>query len=263
MPENTTVKSNRERYAERARARYPDREYADDEALWGQVNDDYDEFDKELSTLREHEKAFSDLFTSDPRSAAFLTNWRLGGDPAVELVRMFGDDFVEELKDPAKQEELAKASKEYAERVAKEKEFDAQYQKNISETLDTLEAMQQDEGVSDEEVDRVMEFLIGIVRDGILGKFSAESIRMAMNAINHDADVAVAAREGEVKGRNTKIEERLRRRGRSDGTASLEGKNGGGGKARDMPDLGALSRYDEGGQTIWERGGERRRPVRA
>ena len=84
---------------------------------------------------------------------------------------------------------------------------------------------------------------------------------MAFRAINHDSDVAVAAREGEVKGRNTRIEEKLRKKQRSDGTANLDGKNGGGGKARDMPDLGALNRYDDGGQTIWERGGERRRPV--
>lgn len=262
MPDKTTVKSNRDRYAERAKAAHPDREYADDEALWGQVNEDYDGYDKEIAGYREREKAFSDLFTSDPRSAAFLTNWRKGGNPAVELVRMFGDDFVEELKDPAKQEELAKASKDYAERVAKEKEFDEQYQKNISETLGTLEAMQQNDGVSDEEIDKAMEFLVGIVKDGIVGKFSPESIQMAFRAINHDADVETAAREGEVKGRNTRIEEKLRRRGRGDGTANLDGKNGGGGKARDMPDLGALNRYDDGGQTIWERGGEKRRPAR-
>lgn len=262
MPDKTTVKSNRDRYAERAKAAHPDREYADDEALWGQVNEDYDGYDKELAGYKEREKAFSDLFTSDPRSAAFLTNWRKGGNPAVELVRMFGDDFLEELKDPAKQEELAKASKDYAERLAKEKEFDEQYQKNISETLNTLESMQQTDGVSDEEIDRAMEFLVGIVKDGIVGKFSPESIHMAFRAINHDADVETAAREGEVKGRNTRIEERLRRNQRGDGTANLDGKNGGGGKARDMPDLGALNRYDDGGQTIWERGGERRRPVR-
>lgn len=85
---------------------------------------------------------------------------------------------------------------------------------------------------------------------------------MALCAINHDDDVATAAREGEVRGRNTRIEERLRRGQRGDGTASLDGKNGGQSKSRDMPDLGVLNRYDDGGQTIWERGGEKRRPAK-
>lgn len=261
MPENAVVKSNRDRYAERLRDKYPDKEYADDEALWAQVNDDYDDYDKELSTYRNHEKAFSDLFTSDPRSAAFLTNWRNGGNPAIELVRMFGKDFVEELKDPDKQEEVAKASQEFAERIAKEKDFDEQYQKNINETLSTLESIQKEDGRSDEEIDRAMEFLVGIMKDGILGKFSRESINMAFQAINHDTDVQNAAYEGEVRGRNTRIEERLRRKDRNDGTANLSGKNGGGGKQRDAPEMGVLNRYD-GVQSIWERGGEKRRPAR-
>ena len=126
MPENTTVKSNREKYAERLKTKYPDRDFADDEALWGQVNEDYDGYDKELARYKEREEALSNLFTSDPRSASFLTNWRKGGNPAVELVRMYGDDFIEEMKDPEKQEEFAAASKEFAERVAKERDFDEQ-----------------------------------------------------------------------------------------------------------------------------------------
>lgn len=262
MPVNTTIKSNKERYEERVKSKYPDREFADEEALWGQVNDDYDGYDKEIASYRDREKALSDLFTSDPRSAAFLTQWRKGKNPAVALVEMFGDDFVEELKDPAKQEELAAASKEYADRVAKEKEFDEQYQKNITKTLETLEQMQQKGGYSDDDIDKAMSFLVGIMKDGIVGKFTSESIKMALCAINHDDDVAMAAREGEVRGRNTRIEERLRRGQRGDGTASLDGKNGGQSKSRDMPDLGALNRYDDGGQTIWERGGEKRRPAK-
>ena len=262
MPENTTVKSNREKYAERLKTKYPDRDFADDEALWGQVNEDYDGYDKELAVYKEREEALSNLFTSDPRSALFLTNWRKGGDPAVELVRMYGDDFIEEMKDPEKQEEFAAASKEFAERVAKERDFDEQYQKNIAETLKTLETMQQKEGYSDDDIDKAMSFLVGIMKDGIVGKFTPESIKMALNALNHDDDVDTAAREGEVRGRNTRIEEKLRRGQRGDGTANLDGKNGGQGRARQMPDLGALNRYDDGGQTIWERGGEKRRPAR-
>ena len=261
MAENMTIKSNRDKYVERVKSKYPDRDWADDEALWGQANEDYDGYDKELSEYKAHEKTFSDMFTKDPRSAAFLSKWRKGGDPVVALVEMYGDDFMDALQDPDKQEALAEASKEFAERVAKEKEFEEQYQKNISETLSMLNDMQQEEGLSDDDIDGAMEFLVGIMKDGILGKFTRESVTMAMNAINHDGDVAVAEREGEVRGRNARIEEKLRRGRRGDGTAVLDGRNGGGG-GRDIPDLGALNRYDDGGQTIWERGGERRKPAR-
>ena len=100
-----------------------------------------------------------------------------------------------------------------------------------------------------------MEFLIGIMKDGILGKFSKESIMMARNAINHDTDVEMADREGEVRGKNARIEEKLRAKRKTDGTASLAGKNG---APSAMPDLGALKSYGSGSKNIWERGGEKR-----
>ena len=106
-----------------------------------------------------------------------------------------------------------------------------------------------------------MGFLIGIMKDGLLGKFTSESIRMAVKAIRHDSDVEAANHEGEIKGRNSKIQERLRKGERSDGTANLAGRNGGGnGNTRPM-ELGAIDR-DYGSKNIWERGGEKRRPIR-
>lgn len=260
MADLEKVMTNRDKYLERMKSKYPEREFSDDEELFGQINDDYDSYDNEIASSKEREKSFSDLFTSDPRSAAFLTSWRKGGNPAVELVRMYGDDFLEEMKDPARQEELAQASKEYAERISKERDFEEQYQSNISETLSILESLQSDEGRSDEEIDSVMELLMSVVKDGILGKFSRETIEMGFKALNHSSDVQQAKAEGEIRGRNAKIEERLKKSNRNDGTASLDAKNSGG-VARSMPEMGALGRYDNH-QNIWERGGERRIPVK-
>lgn len=222
------AKSKRDTALERLKARYPDKEFADDEAMYGQMLDDFDAGEQELGGYRDREKAFSDLFTSDPRSAKFLTDWKNGKNPAVALVEMFGDDFVEELKDPEKQEELAQASKDFAERVAKEKQYDEEYTKNIDESRTMIEQLQQEEGLSDEDIDRAMAFLVGIMKDAILGKFKKESVLMALNALDHDADVAAAEEEGKVAGKNSKIQERLRQRGKGDGTANLAGKNGGG-----------------------------------
>lgn len=257
MAESKEVKSKRDLTLERMRGKYPEQQFDDDEALFGQINDDYADYDNRIKGFEEREKSFSDLFTSDPRSAKFLTDWRQGKDPAVALVEMFGDDFVEELKDPVKQEEIAAANKAYAERIAKEKEYDEQYNQNILETRDTVAKMQQEEGLTDEDIDKAMEFLVGIMKDGLLGKFTPESIHMALNAINHDVDVENAGEEGELRGRNTKIEEKLRKGRRGDGTANLDGKNGGSSSPRQAPELGALNAFDS--TNIWERGGERRK----
>ena len=235
-------KSRREIALERLKARYPDKSFEDDESMYGQLLDDYDAGEQELNGYKDREKAFSDLFTSDPRSAKFLTDWKNGKNPAVALVEMFGDDFVEELKDPDKQQELAQASKDFAERVAKEKEYDEEYTKNIDASREMIEQLQQEEGLSDDDIDRAMEYLVGIMKDGILGKFRKESVIMALNALDHDSDVAAAEEEGRVAGRNTKIQEKLRQRGKGDGTANLAGKNGTGSKRQsNRPSIFALA----------------------
>lgn len=254
--EKQPVKTKRELAMERLKGKYPDRDFEDEDAFFGQINDDYDDYDKQLSGFKERESTFSNMFTADPRAANFMMNWRNGEDPAIGLIRQFGTEIKDVIDDPERQEEIAAANKEFVERVAKEKELEELYQNNLSESLAYLETVQQEKGVSDDVIDKAMEFLIGIVRDGVIGKFSPESIEMAMKAINHDADVAQAGHEGEVKGRNTKIEEKLRSKRKGDGTAPLDGKNGKS-QSRTMPSLGALDRFD-GSKNIWERGGEKR-----
>lgn len=252
MAKNEQVRSNRERYTERLKAKYPEQDFADDDELFGRINDDYDDYDNELSSYKEREASLSNLFSSNPNSAAFLMDWRNGEDPIVALMRRFGDDFKSALEDPDKQEMFAEANQKYAKRIAQEAEYEEQHRNNTMESLAMIEELQAQKGYTDDQIDAAMEFLIQIMRDGMLGKFSKESILMATKALNYDGAVEEAEQIGEVRGRNTKIDEKLRKGAKNDGTADLQGKNGGGAKPRQMPDLGALDRFDKS-NSIWDR----------
>ena len=223
----TNNKTKRELFSERMKSKYPDREFADDEELFGQINSDYDDYDNQLSGYKDREGKLTEMFSADPRSASFLMSWKEGGDPVTEFVRRFGTEIKERIDDPEWQEQLAAANKEYVERVAKEKEYEEMYNKNLDESKAMLAEMQKENGLSDEQVDEAFNLLLGIIRDGVLGKFSRETMDMAMKAINHDADVETAAYEGEVRGRNTKIDEKLRKQKQGDALAHLDGKNNG------------------------------------
>lgn len=259
--DNQEVKTKRELMMERLKGRNPDMDFTDDEAVFGRISDDYDQYDNDIRGYQEREKAFADMFQKDPRSASFLQNWRNGGDPAVELVRSFGTEIKDAIDDPEKQEEMAAANKEFVERVAENKELEKQYLANLAETLATIDAIQQEQNLKDEEVDEIMEFLLTIYRDGILGKFTRETIEMAQKALKHDEDVAAAAHEAEVRGKNATVEEKLRKPNKQgDGMPTLDGKNGGGGAVAKPRNLGALENFGENNKTIWERGNEKRIP---
>lgn len=241
MAENNQVKSRRDQHLERLRKKYPEKKFEDDEEIYGQISDDYDQYEQELDDYRGRENALSDMFAADPRSAQFLTDMHNGTDPVLGLVRNFGVEIKDVLDDPEMQDKIAEANKDYVERVANSKKLDEEYDKNMDTTLETLRRFQSERGMSDEQIDNIVEFLLGVVRDGVMGKFSTETLDMACKALNYEADVAAAGEEGEVAGRNAKITEKLRKSNKGDGTAPLGGKNGHGAgaprKSKSMFDL--------------------------
>lgn len=262
MAEPEEVKSNRELALERLRNKYPEEQFEDDEQLFGRINEQYAQYDNELAGYKEREGKFSDMFTSDPRSARLMMGWKDGDDPAIALIRLYGEDIKEAIDDPDKQEAIAEANKEYMERVAKERQYEEEYSANLVESLTLLENVQQEKGLSDEQIDDAMAWFIGVAKDAMMGKFSPETIEMIIKAQNYDNDVAQAGEEGEVRGKNAKVTETLRKPTRGDGTAQLDGKNGGGRRKPAMPDMGAIDRYADGNMNIFERGGEKRTPIK-
>lgn len=224
--ETGNKKSKRDTLRERLSKKYPDKNFDDDEDFAGQVSDDYDDYEKRLADYQKNEQSIGDMFATDPRATSFLMEWKDGSDPIVALVRALGKDAVEAANDPERQEEIAKANKEYIERVNKSKELDKEYESNLQDSLQTISDIQQQNGWSDEQVDGAFQQLFKIVDDAIMGRFSPETLQLMMNAQNYDQDIAAAQQEGEVKGRNAKIEEKLRKAKSGDGTPQLNGKNG-------------------------------------
>lgn len=210
---------------DRLRSKYPDKKFEDDEEIFGAIGDDYDNYDKEIGGYKEREKRLTDLFSENPQSAQFLTDWAKGEDPIVSLIRTHGLEISEAINDPARQEKIAEANKEFVERVARNKKLEDEYNANLAESLSLLERMQQERGLSDDDINKAMDFLFKIINEGILGKFTADSIEMALKALNHDNDVAEAGAEAEVRGRNAKIEEKLRRPKATDGMPVMGGQN--------------------------------------
>lgn len=224
--DNQQTKTKRDLIRERLSKKYPEKDFNDDDVFLGQINDDYDDYDKRLSDYKDREGKMAEMFSTNPKAAHFMVAWHKGEDPVLSLIRQFGTDIKDAIDDPERQEQIAEANKEFVDRVSKEKSLDEEYTKNLATSLEFLSQFQQKNNLSDEDIDNIMELLMNVIKDGIMGKFSPESIEMARKALNHDVDVADAGRVGEVKGRNAKIETKLRKENTGDGISHLDGKSG-------------------------------------
>lgn len=248
-----TVKSKRDIALERLKARHPDVDYPDDDAVFGAINDDYDADQEALSGYKDNEKALSDMLSADPRAAALLKSMKKGGNPWTELIRQFGDDAIDWLSDPEHADEVAAAQQEYLDNITKGNKLEEEYHENMQKSLAILDDLDKEFG--EETTNELVGKLISVANDVIQGKITKEAIGMFRLAANHDKDVEDAAHEAEVRGRNANITKNLRLKKKGDGTADLDGAGAERQPNRAEPDLGAL-----GGQrrSIWEVGNEKR-----
>lgn len=217
---------------ERLRKRHPESEYSedDDDALYGALNADMDEYESELEGLRGREQKLIDMFEKDHRTTAFLASWANGENPYVAMARVFGSELFEKADDPEFVEELSKANEEYLQRMNRSKELDEAWKQNFSETMDMVNRLEE-EGVPEEDVQYALETMARIIDDGIVGKMSEEHLRMIISEKHKEQEIADARHEAEVKGRNAKIAEMKKSARGGDGVTSL----GGSTKGNDTP----------------------------
>lgn len=239
MAENQVIKSRREQQLERMRKSHPEKKFEDDEEIFGQVSDDYDEYEGKIKDYKGREEAFSNMFTSNPKSARLMMEWKDGKDPVASLIRIYGkDDILAAIEDPERLNDIEEANKEFAAKVAENDEYEAQYRKNMPESLKGIEEWAQKKGVKDDDIDKAVEYLSKICGDFILGKVTPETMELMLKALNYDEDMEAA----EVAGRNAKITETLQKSKKGDGTKPLGSKNAtarGQRKAPTMFDLAA------------------------
>lgn len=201
--------------------RYKDRQFADDEELFGQLGQDFDNLENERNELAQREQDFSNFLSADPRNSGLFMRIKRGEDPILWLIRQYGPDIAERVNDPEFQKQLEEARKDYLAQFEESKKLEKEYNDNIDALDATLDAYAQEHG--EEALETVMSTLSTIVHDYICGKVTPETLDMVSKALNYDNDIENAGKEGEVRGRNAKIDEKLRKGSKGDGTVQLGG----------------------------------------
>lgn len=207
--EKEAVKSKKDTYLEGLKGRRPDVNMDDDESLWGAINDDTDDALGRLSRQEEIDRSMTDRFENDPNFGGFFLDAIGGKSPVISLLERYGDDIRTYLDDPEKAEELAEATKSYTDRITKEKEMEEMYQTNLKASIEVSDALES-EGYTSEQVDAAFEEILADAQRAILGEITREMLETKLKGMNYDNDIAEVEQVAEVRGKNTKIEEKLK-----------------------------------------------------
>lgn len=264
MTEEEKKKSRMDKLKERVSGRYPNDTFETDDDYVGRFSDDYDameaDYNKTKSDLEAANKMneqIDKLFNSDRRSARFVMDWASGKDPLVELYKRYGDEAVEVLQDPERLEEFKKEREAYLKEITDGEAASQSILDAVEKSMDAIDALEESGEMSKEDIDRALEKYKDMATKYLKGEFGEEELRSVLLMLDHDKHVEEAGAAGELKGKNAKMTEKLRKPTPGDGMPDLDGGGNLPQNDREAPDLGALNRF-EGEPDIFARGGERR-----
>ena len=109
--------------------------------------------------------------------------------------------------------------------------------------------------LEDSDIQAITKFATSLLEDIEKGKLRKSNVKALLRSLHYDRDIAAANKEGEIKGRNAKIEELMAERER---TAKIHMPTGARNSLHTPPShvIGGLAAADR--RTIWERGNEKR-----
>lgn len=229
--------SARDRYRSRYQEKHPDLNLDDDEAFYGQANQNLDE----LENWRESNRQLGEALDNNPLLGGLLLAAREGENPFTYLAEQVGTDLdVRRLADdPEFGTKMGEALSKYQETLAEGAKQEKEIGEHFTESMNALKQLQEERGMSDEDAQALVKKMFGetdeegnVTDYGIIGNASMgivpkEVWEAVLKAQSYDADIKAAGDRAAAQALNSREQNSLRRFGRSAGVPNL-GTNGGG-----------------------------------
>lgn len=226
--ENQALPSVRGQIASRMQTRYPDRQFGGEagadgadgaEGLEQAILDALTEDESRINEMSERQKVYDEntekltnLFNNSPRAAVFLNTLAVTGDAAAAIRKAYGAEAYSAFNEGSASGVIAQIEAEDAKLRAENEQFEQEKEANLKQSFEELQAFAQEKGLNEDETVQVFMRFHAILEDALNGKYSRDLFEMGWKADHYDDDLASARREGEVTGRNAKIQEMARKR---------------------------------------------------
>ena len=209
--EEQKTPTNKERFNSYMSGRIKDYNTEDEEGMYGQLINDYEQRDAEKQKL-------TDAMVNDPRIAQLIADVASGKRGAAgALARYFGKDFLSAEEGTPEYEEIMAAEEERKKDAEAAAESSRKYKENMEASIPVIEDYCKEKGISvDEFMNHAWESVVSPIMQGI---YTREICEILDKGFSYDNDVEDAMKAGEVKGRNTNIN-KMRSSQKSDGMPS-------------------------------------------
>ena len=195
---------NRDRYAAMFGEDNPDVDFEDKEARYGRMAEERES----LRGLRESGKKLSGILDKHRWVGAMLMDDE--ENPLVWMAKN-GIDIKSALEDPEVMQKVTEGFSNWQQKQVDGEAAQKAQDAAIEQSLNDLTAVQQEYGLSDEQVDRLWEhFWDNVFQPAFNGQVAKDTWVALLHAMNYDQDIANAREEAAMQARNEKHTNKLK-----------------------------------------------------
>ena len=220
--ENQANTDYRGQLTERMKAKYPDMNFGGEDGLEGTnsleqaIMQALDESDAQVSEISGKLNKLSELFNTSPRAAIFMNTLASTQNPAEAIYRAYGKEAHDAFVSGDASDFIANIEAEDAKAKAEEEQYMEEKKANLAKSIEDLGAFGTEKGLDEQQqVDLFMQ-VYQWLQDAYDGKYPRELFEIVLNGQNYANDVETARQQGEVNGRNARINEMTKRRNTMD-----------------------------------------------
>lgn len=199
--------------------RYPDEEWADDDAYEEKLTNHLTEAEAKLNEYKSNDEVISDLMERNPEFAMVIMAMRKGMPFEAALRRYLGDIFKDTVEEGDPDwDALKKASDEFLAEKKKADDEIATRTANLEKSdLAFTEFVERNFPTEDEQI-AFAEYVRNTLSNIGMGDLSENIFDMFLKAYKHDTDVEDAKEAGAIEARNEKITaKRIKEKNETDG----------------------------------------------
>ena len=227
------TRPNRDKYASMWAEDNPDVDFEDKEARYERMGKDREE----LRKLRNSGRQLTGILNKHRWLGAMLNDEE--ENPLVWMAKN-GIDIKAALEDPEVMQQVTDAFNGWTQKQAEGEAAEAAKDEAIARSVEELDALQAETGISDEQKNRMFEYFWDEVwLPAFSGQVSKDVWTAIMHAMNYDQDIANAREEAAIQARNEKFKNKVKTFGNDNVPPSFS--QGRGQAAAPKPKKGSMS----------------------
>lgn len=193
------------KYDDRLAKAYPDKKFATDEQRDAAMEEHLNDLEGYKEKGQVSNKKLIELFEREPAAGDVVRDCINGMTFREALARHLDPADLTAIEGDPDYEGMAKNKTEFAEKSAKNKEFQDTYAKNISTSEQAVTAFVEKKGMDEAAADAFFQKFDGMLDDIKNGKITEAHLEEIAKAFSYDTDVVAATEQGKIAGRNENI----------------------------------------------------------